>query len=449
MGNKLKILLVKVLIINIVSIGLSVNGISQEQAWTLDSCINYALVKNIDVQKAILSCRQSQLYVEQAKASKFPSVNASITQSQSWSKQLNNEASGYGNLSSASSTGISLNSNVVLFNGMKLNNQIKQSQLDLRSNYYYSERVKESLELNILDAYLQILYSQESVKNAEKQIDATSKQLQLAKERLDLGVISQSDYLQIKSELANEKLTLATANSQLAIARVNLMQLMEIPVNENFTLAYKDMDKSTRQFIKPEVDEIYAQALAIKPQIKQMELLQENKILEEKIAKADLFPSLSLGAGIGSNYSSAINQFDYSQQLNNHLSPYINLTLSIPIFQKKQVKTNIGIAKIGLREATLNLTSTKNELRKEIEQTAVNAIVALEQFNAGIEGYDVAVEAITVADEKFKLGLLNSTDLLLAKTNLITAESNVLQSKYNLIFSYKVIDFYKGIPLTL
>lgn len=432
-----------------IAFGISKNGYSQEQVWTLDSCINYALAMNIDVQKAIISYRQSQLYLEQAKASKLPSLNASITQSQSWSKQLNNEATEYGNLSSASGTSISLNSNVVLFNGMKLNNQIRQSQIYIQSNYYYSEKVKESIELNILDAYLQVLYAHESVKNAEKQIDATTDQYELAKERLEIGIISQSAYLQIKSELANEKYTLASANSELSIAKVNLMQLMELPVNVNFTIDSLDLEKNTSQFKKPVVDEIYLEALNIKPQIKQMEWQREHKILEEKIAKADLYPVLSLGAGVGTNYSSAINQFEYAQQLNNHLSPYINLTLSIPIFQKKQVKTNIGMARIGLEEANLNLTSTKNELRKEIEQAAVNAIVAQEQFVAGIEGYDVALEAINVANEKFRLGLLNSTDLLLAKTNLITAESYVLQSKYNLIFSYKVIDFYKGIPLTL
>lgn len=422
---------------------------SQVQVWTLDSCINYALTKNIDVQKSILTYRQSQLYTEQAKASRLPSVNASIVHSQRWSKAVDYETNSYGNMSQTNGTSFSLNSNVVLYNGMKINNQIKQSELNFQSNYYYSERVKESVELNILDAYLQVLYAQESVKNAEKQIDATTEQHDLAKQRLELGIISQSDYLQIKSELASEKLSLANAKSQLAIARVNLMQLMEISVNDSFAIESPNLDEKTKQFEKPVAEQIYTVAEANKPQVKQMELQKESQSYEEKIARADLYPSLSLGAGIGTSYSSDLTTFNYSDQLKNQLSPFVSLTLSIPIFQKKQVKTNIGIARIGMEEANLNLVNTKNELRKEIEQVTVNAIVAQEQFDAGVEEYNVAVEAINVANEKYLHGLMNAVDFLLAKTKLITAESNVLQSKYNLIFSYKVIDFYKGKPLTL
>ena len=78
----------------------------------------------------------------------------------------------------------------------------------------------------------------------------------------------------------------------------------------------------------------------------------------------------------------------------------------------------------------------------------VNAKVARQQYEAGLEDYDVAKESMDVANEKFNPGLMNSVDFLFEKTNLIMPESQLLQSKYNLIFSYKVLDFYMGIQLS-
>jgi len=95
------------------------------------------------------------------------------------------------------------------------------------------------------------------------------------------------------------------------------------------------------------------------------------------------------------------------------------------------------------------VVNTKNQLRKEIEQACVDVISAQEQYNASLELQQSAKESYDVTDEKFKVGLLNSVDFLVQKTNLITSESKLLQSKYNLIFTLKVLDYYKGIPLTL
>lgn len=420
---------------------------AQEKVWTLNECINYALSKNIDVQQASLSNRQNELALEQTRASRLPSVNASINQNFKLSR-TQNTLGVYGPLTGSNGTSYALNSSVSVYNGGKINEQIKQSNLNLLSSQYYTETVKQSLELNVLDAFLQVLYAQESVNNAQKQIEATSNQLGLSKERLDLGDVSLSDYLQIKSELASEKLTLANAKSQLAIARLNLMQLMELPVTDDFALENPNLDQLLIQEENTTSSEVYQQALSLMPQIKQAELNTQSASLDSKIAKADLYPSVSLSAAIGSS-SSFDGSYLYTEQLNNTFSPSVGLTVSIPIFQKKQVKTNISLAQISYQSAQLTEISTRNQLRKEVEQATVDVESAKQSYEASLEQYQSAQESSDVATEKFNLGLLNSVDYLFEKTNLITSESNLLQAKYNLIFSYKILDFYKGISITL
>ncbi len=425
------------------------SGKAQEKIWTLEECINFALEQNVQVKKADLSSDRNLLYSDQAQANRLPSLNASVRQNFDWNKSQISTTGSYGALTVANGTSVSVNSSISLFNGMKISNKIKQAELDVESGRFYTETIKESVSLTIMDAFLQILYSGEQVKNAQKQIEATSEQLALASERVALGVISKSDYLQIKSQLANEKLTLTNAQSQLSTSKVNLMQQMELPVDANFSISSPVLDSLLNEEWKPDALEIYNLALGIKPQIQTAALSTESAIIGVKIAKADALPSLSMDAGVGTGYSSVNSGADYAGQIENRISPSIGLSLAIPIFQKKQIKTNVAVAQIAISDASLDEINTKNQLRKEIEQACQNVISAQSEYDANIEQIQAQTESNEVSSEKFKLGLMNSVDYLFEKTNLITSESKFLQSKYNLIFSYKVLDFYKGISLTL
>jgi len=431
----------------ILASGFMVNA--QNKIWTLEECINYALSKNIQVQKTILTNSRNQLNADQAQANRLPSLNASASENFNWSKAFDYNTGLYGNSKGANSTNFSMNSNVSLFNGSKLSNKIKQAEIDLESGRYNSEAVKESIGLSILNAYLQLLYDYENVSNAEKQIVSTTEQLNLAKERMDLGVISMSDYLQIKSQLATEKSTLASAKSQLAMGKVNLMQLMELPVDGTFEISSPNLESLLVDSSQPNAQEIYNQALGIKPQIKNAELNKESAKLGVEIAKADGLPSLSMNAGLSTSYSSLSKDVAFSTQVKEKMSPAVGFSLSIPIFQKRQIRTNIASADLSVSDAELTEINTRNELRKSIEQACADVVSAQSQYAASMEQNQSAKESFDVATEKYVQSLINSVDYLIQKTNLITSESKLLQSKFNLIFSYKVVDFYKGIPLAL
>ena len=436
-------------LILILSLSLVVMGediiAQQDSIWTLDKCINYALSRNIQVRKSELSNQEYMVYSEQAKAKRLPSVDASASQNFNWNKST---TSGETGLTGSNGSSYSVNSGITIFNASKLTYLIKQAELNIEGGTYSLETTKESISLSILSAYLQILYAEEQVSNSEKQIESIASQLNLAEEKLTLQAISQSDYAQVKSQLASEKLTLANSQSQLAIAKVTLEQLMELPVSDNFKIAHPDLSESLNQNRIPDVKLVYETALAIKPQIKNAAINKEIASLDEKVARAGLFPTLSASAGISSGFSS-LNNDTYFGQIDNGVYPSAGFTLSIPIYQKKQVKTSIAVAKIGYQNAELSESDTKNNLRKSIEQSCVDVKSAQIKYEANKENFSATLEASLLSDEKFKQGVVNSVDYLVSKTNLIVAESELLQSKYNLIVSYKILDFYMGIPLSL
>lgn len=414
--------------------------------WSLTDCIQYALEQNIQVRQSILTNVSNQVNKELADAQKLPSLSASLRQNFSWSN-VEDIVSDNSSFSGTNSSSYSVNSSIILYNGSRLNNLIRQAELDMQSGIYDSETIKESITINILNAYLLVLFTSEQVKNAGKQIEATNEQVNLTEERLKVGIISMSDYLQVKSQLASEKLSLASANSQYAIARISLIQLMELTVSDDFTIIDPVLDESINQYLTPAAAEVYAIALSIKPEIRSAEYRKESAAMNEIIAASGYYPTVSADAGVGTAYTN-FSEKGYFSQLNNQFSPSFGLAVSIPIFQKKQVKSNVSQAKINYQNAELQERDTRNQLRKGIEQACVDVISGQYEYEASNEKFNSTNESYNLAEEKFNNGLINSVDFLFEKTNQIVAESDLSQAKYTLIFRYKILDFYLGNPIT-
>ena len=293
--------LIIILLYNLIS---GVRLRAQQKIWTIDDCIQYALEKNIQVQKALVSNDISQINVNYSRAAWLPSLSGSVRQNFDWSNQQSGIA-GTTVFKGGNGTNISLSSGMTLYNGSKLRNSVKKSETDLEAGRYNTEVIKENVSLSVLNGFLQVLYSEEQVKNSINQIASIEDQLNLAAERLKLGAISNSDYLQVKSQVATEKQTLASAQSQLAINRITLMQLMELPETNDFSIEHPNLDSLINLKKRPDPVEVYQIALTIKPEVKNAELAKKSSRISIELARADYFPNLSVNAGISSLYSSS------------------------------------------------------------------------------------------------------------------------------------------------
>jgi outer membrane protein len=431
-----------------ITAGINVNA--QSKTWSIDECIQYALQKNIQVQQAQVSNDIYGLDMVYAKSAWYPSLSGSARQNFSWSNQTNN-TTGSTVFKSSDGTNISLNSGMTIYNGNRIRNNVKQSEINYEAAKYNTEVIKETVSLNVLNAYLQVLFAEEQVKNTSDQIASLDEQLNLAAERLKLGVISNSDYLQVKSQLATEKQTLATARSQLAINRITLMQLMEFTetVAGDFSIEHPNLDSLVNQKRLPDPKEVYQTALGVKPEVKNAELSKQSSQIGIELAKSGLYPNLSMNAGLSTLYSSnTISGSSFGYQMKNNISPAIGLTASIPIYLNRQARTNVAVARKSSENAELNEYNVKNQLRKAIEQACQDVTSSQIEYEASVEAYNAVKESYDVASEKYNQGIMNSVDFLIQKTTYITTQSSLLQSKYRLIFSYKVLDFYTGLPLS-
>lgn len=421
---------------------------AQNKLWTVDDCIQYALQKNIQIQQAQVSTDINGIDLNYARAAWLPSLSGSARQNFSWSNPFNT-IPGTPVFAGNNGASISLSSGLTLYNGSRIRNNVKQSEINYEASTYNTEVIRQTVSLNVLNAYLQVLFAEEQVNNAKEQVSSLEQQLNLAAERLKLGAIANSDFLQVKSQLATENQTVATAESQLAINRITLMQLMELTEPASFSIEHPDLDSLVNQKRIPDPKEIYQIALGIKPEVKNAELSKKSSQIGIDLAKAGFLPSLSLSGSLSTlNSSNSLSGSAYGSQLENNVSPAIALSASVPIYLNKQVRTNVEIARKNNENAELNEYNVKNQLRKAIEQACQDVISSQINYDASVAAYKAVKESYDVASEKYYQGLMNSVDFLIQKTTFITSESTLLQSKYRLIFSYKVLDFYSGRPLS-
>jgi outer membrane protein len=293
------------------------------------------------------------------------------------------------------------------------------------------------------------MLEKDNVKNDEIQLESTQEQLRYAEARKEAGSLNLSDFLNIKSQLATDKTNLVQSKNSYQMALVSLMQLMNMPVNSEFDIVYISVDDLISSAVEFDAVTVYNIALGLQPSIKSAQLNIESAEADIKIARADALPELTLDGSIGSGYVSDYYDIGFDDQFSNNIYPSIGLNLTIPIFQQKEVKTQVRIAKIGVENSKLELMDQQNSLRKYIEQACTDALLARSNYEALQEQFLAEQESYQVVAEMFKQGMINSVDLLTSKNNLVVAENQLIQAKYTLVLQNEIVEYYMGNKIAL
>ena len=198
------------------------------------------------------------------------------------------------------------------------------------------------------------------------------------------------------------------------------------------------------------------------PEIKSAEYRVKSAERTVALAKGQHSPRIFASGSYSSLYSNQILEIlssdplpvfgdtkPFGQQMDDNRNGGLVFGLSIPIFNGYQATTNVRKSKIYEENANLNLKIEKNILRKNIETSYADAIAAYQTYIARNKSVEAFGEAFTYMEEKFNVGMTNSTDYNVAKLQLSTAESDLASSKYDYIFKTKILDFYLGKSLTL
>ncbi len=426
-----------------------------QKKWSLEECINYAYENNLQIKRQQLNVGYNKNNYGQSQFNMLPNLNGQWNHNYSSGKTIDYNRFEYVNQSYWSGN-MWLGSEVILFSGLTNFNDMLQKKYKFLQSQADLEKTKNDIALALTVAYLNILFAKERVEVAKNKLEVTTLQAERTKKLVEVGNTAQGEYYEIKAQEANDKLALLNEKNNLEITYLDLIQLLDLDSIGGFDIVVPE--KLEVELIAPpqSVEYIYNKSLEHLPQIKSAEL--EVKSTEKDLSKAwgRLSPSVSLNGSIYSRYSQLAElpsdptaSYPYSDQLKDFFYKQIGFTVSVPIFNRMQVKTNISNAKLGVMNSQLVLDQTRLALYKEIQQAHADALAAMEEYNASMEAVKANEEAFKYARQKFEVGLMNSVDFNVIKNNLITAQSALIQAKYKYIFRLKILDFYIGNPIVL
>ena len=421
---------------------------AQTNAWSLQRCIEYARQNNLQVKMEEIAVEQAHNSAVQSKWDLAPSVNAGLSHSMSWGRSVNLQTLEIIKNKRNMSTSGNLSASAVIFGGFSKTNNIKSSMTSLKIAEKQLEKIKNDITIQITRAYLQLLLSREIERSAQESCKSTEEQVERTAKLVDAGSQAYSTLLEVKAQLANEKSQLVAARGDVRTNKLTLMQLLELPEEEESSFDVVAPDESLEQlYLIDDIESIYRQALDL-PQVKIAEYNLEKSKYDYKAILGRMMPSLSVQAGYGSYYTDGQSGAFFTQFEHNK-NPSIGFSLNIPVFNGLSARMAARNASLARQNNALMLEMQKESLFKEIQSAHNEAVNALERERAALENMRSIQESFTYTENKFNVGMMNATDYNIAKTNLFKAVSAYYQAKYQYLFQLKILDFYKGKAIKL
>ena len=432
------------------------NAQEQTAPWSLEACINYAYANNLQLKQKMEEQEARKVELHTSKHSWLPAVNANMGQSFQFGRSTSK--SGVIVDQNASNTTFNINLDMPLFDGFKIPNDIAARKLDLQAAIESLNKAKEDLAINIASYYLQVLYNKELQRVAQLQVDLDKEQVAKTEAMVDAGKVPLSQLYDIKAQLAKDEVTLTEAANNVQLALLDLAQSLELERSDrSFDIVTPQITDAVAEnmssILPPET--IFDQAVTFKPQIKEQEYLLESQKRMLKVAQAGYYPKLNFGASYSNGYyhTSMGGEFadtrSFGDQLKQNGQKIVGFSLSIPLFNRFQVRNSVRSARIGINNQQLLLENSKKTLYKEIQQAYYNATAAQEKYTASDKSVASSREAFSYAQARYEAGKSTVFEFNEAKTKYAQSLAEQAQAKFDFIFRAKILDFYRGTPLKL
>jgi len=423
-------------------------GTMAQQTWTLEECINYALDHNINIKRQQVGAEQATNNHQQARKNLLPTASANISHSYNFGKTLNRDEYVYVN-QEFQYTDANASASVTVFNGLQKLNTIKQRKYEMLAQLERIEEARYDVTMNIVTYYLTVLSAIEQKNIRQEQLAVTMEQIEQVKEQIKVGKKAKGELLEIKAQAASERADLTNAKNQLAMAYVDLAQVMNLDTIEDFRIEVpQKLEMKGGEQIKP-TDTVYTQALSDFPAIQRARYQLEGAKKSLRVTKGSYLPELSFGGGIGSYYSELSKPAFMKQLRDINARMGLELSLRIPIFNQFNKQTDVANARLSVQDNKLMLQEQKQNLYKNIQRAHNEAKAAYENYQANLEALESYQEAFSYSEERYEVGMVDAVQYRIAKNDLSRARSNVSRSKYNFIFRLKILEFYMGQTMTI
>ena len=458
-----------------------------QDTWSLQSCIKYAWDNNLVVQQADLTSRNFELLERQNKFQRLPTVNASTTAGYQFGRTIDPTTNTFNNTRIGFNS-FGVNGSVLVFDGNRINSQIRQSKYDVQAAKLDAENTRQTVALSVATAYLNILLGEEQLANAQTQRRLSAQQLEQTNRLVEVGQLAPNARLDLEAQVARNDQQIIEAQNAVDLAYLGLKQLLQFDPTQELVLERPDVNLQEQALVREfTVAEVYQAALQSQPVVGAAEARLESSMVAEKVAASGSLPTLSLFGSLNTNYSSVAPDFDnpntddavlvprnpipveidgaeidvvffdtegvtfptvsYGDQLNENFGQGLGISLNVPIYNNHRNT-------IAKERARLNTISAEVSARQVTDQLKTDVQTAITSFRASRNAYLAAQRSLESADaafsdaqRRFDVGAINTFEFNNAVDNLDVARRELTRAKYQLLFNLKVVEFYLGQPL--
>ena len=422
---------------------------SGQTVWSLEDCIAYAITHNLSIQKSQTSIQEQQTRLKMAKNERLPNVSGSLSPNMYFGRGPSRDGTYIDNNQASVNAGISLN--MLVFNGGRVWHDIAYNQLNLLASEQDTQSQIRNIKIQIIAQYMQVLFDKEICNVAEQQVKISEQQVEKAKLLLAADRNTTMDLTEKESLLANDRLHLSESKQNLALSRMELMQLLYLEDQEGFEVSAPLSDAVGQHFNAPLSVYLNEGTIEATPDILAAKYRLESSYKSIQASKAALFPSISLTAGYANSYYYSFvdgyNNKAFATQLRNNGNQYIGLNVSIPIFRGSSQSNQVKLARINTRNLEIQKKEITQTVKNDIEKAYLNVYTARDKYDCAKTSLKYAKEVFANEETKYNLGKSTFFNYNEAKKNFLSAQSTLLQAKYEYAFKITLLNVYAGLPV--
>lgn len=410
--------------------------------YTLQQCIDTALVNNLSVRQQANRLASQRLAYKQSKANISPELYGSV--GQSWGFGRSTGADNISRIQNSSQTSFNLSANLMLFDGLAMKFNIDEAAANMQASEADLQAQQLKIKMNITTMFLQVLLCRQLAEVAAMQLEDTQVKLHRDSALVAAQRLAAGELYTLQAQVAKEQLALVQQQNELRLALLDLAQAIDIQDVGSFDIAVSDAD--TLLLLPLSAQEVYDAALTYRPEIAALEYTIAAQEAALKSAKAAYSPTLSAGASVGSRYYNmqGSDNLPFAEQMNENFTASVGLSLSVPLYDRMQTTTRMRQQRLAVDNAKLQLAQQKQDLRKEIDQAYYNALSAQLEEQSAMEAERSAAEALRYAEQKQEAGRASAYEYREAKNTYAQALATRLQARYNLLFRIRILHYYQG-----
>ena len=422
-------------------------AMAQEQApsaMTLHDCMEYAVSNSTKMRIQHAAIGDAQIDRRDAALALFtPQISAQTYAYYNFGRSIDPQTNTYFNTTSFhNSYGVSAGYD--LFDGFKAVNNYKISKTGMLIADSQEKQVEADICLAVMEAYYNVVYYKRLSDVYEEQVAVAEQALTKAKRQEELGQKGHADVIQMEADLADRQYDLTNTWNIYQSQKMTLADLMFWPVDEELNI---DTSMPMWQVEPVATESVVDFALEHNPGIQIASWQELNAKRELNTAKWSLLPTVGLYAGWSTSYytyqGSTTNPF--WNQFKNNGGEYVELSLSIPIWNRMSKHSAISRKQHALDKATAELDQKRRDVESEVRRAIQDRDGAATAYQQAQRKAEVQAEAYTLNLKKLEQGLISPLEFQTANNNYLKAQADEMNSLFKYLIKQAVVRYYNGV----